>query len=124
MRLLSSFMLGVVVVIAAVTVALASASRASAVTAYYWSIPDVLRRIDGARVPVNGRVVRVKSESALCSGVGPSRRGRGVRTWQRFLCTYTTFTKAGVDRDLEFRVWVTGPRRFKIYNAHWIGVMR
>jgi hypothetical protein len=113
-----------VVVIAAVAIVTAGAPRASALTTYYWSVPDVLLRIDGARVPVNGHVVRVRSESALCSGDGPSRRRRGVRLWQRFLCTYTTFTKAGVDRDLEFRVFVTGPRRFKIYNAHWIGVAR
>jgi hypothetical protein len=40
--------------------------------------------------------------------------------WRRFLCTYTTFTKAGVDRDLEFSVRVLSRTRYAVADAHWI----
>ena len=86
----------------------------------YWSIGKVLRRVDGASIRVGGRAVRVESDSTLCSGYGTSiRRGR-LRMWRHFNCTYTTFTKAGVDRDLEFRLHVRGVRRFSISDAHWV----
>jgi hypothetical protein len=112
------------VVAATWAAALVGTQPAVAAPTYYWSVPQVLRMIDGARITMHGRVVRVKSESALCSGEGPSRRRGGLRMWRRFACTYTTFTKAGVDRDVDFRVWVTGPRRFVIYDAHWVGATR
>ena len=86
----------------------------------YWSITKVLRRIDGARIHVGTRTVRVESDTTLCAGRGSSIRRDGVRRWRRFICTYTTFTKSGVDRDLDFRVRVLGMRRYAIYDAHWV----
>jgi hypothetical protein len=109
--------------VVALCFALASGAAASTSDAY-WPVAKVLARIDGARVSIDGRRVRVVSASTLCSGEGPSLRRRGVRMWRRFACTYTTFTKAGVDRDLEFRVRVRDGRRFRIADAHWIGVSR
>jgi hypothetical protein len=86
----------------------------------YWSITKVLRRIDGARIHVGTRTVRVESDTTLCAGRGSSIRRDGVRRWRRFICTYTTFTKSGVDRDLDFRMRVLGMRRYAIYDAHWV----
>ena len=92
--------------------------------ARYWSLTKLLRRIDGARIHIGARTVRVVSASTLCTGRGPSIRRDGVRRWQRFICTYTTFTKAGVDRDLDFRVRVLGVKRYRIYDAHWVSASR
>jgi hypothetical protein len=86
----------------------------------HWSISKVLRRVDGATVRVGLRKVRIDSESTLCSGYGSSiRRGR-VGLWRHFNCTYTTFTRRGVDRDLEFRLHVRSATRFTLSDAHWV----
>jgi hypothetical protein len=95
-----------------------------AAPARYWSLAKLLRRIDGARIHIGTRTVRVVSASTLCAGTGASIRRDGVRRWRRFICTYTTFTKAGVDRDLDFRVRVLGVRRYRIYDAHWVSASR
>jgi hypothetical protein len=86
----------------------------------YWSIGKVLRRVDGVAIRVGTRKVRVESDSTLCSGYGTSIRRSRLRLWRHFNCTYTTFTKAGVDRDLDFRLHVRSVRRFSISDAHWI----
>jgi hypothetical protein len=86
----------------------------------YWSLAKLLHRIDGARIHVGSRTVRIVTESTLCAGRGPSIRRNGIRRWRRFICTYTTFTKAGIDRDLDFRVRVLGVKRYRIYEAHWV----
>ena len=90
----------------------------------YWPVAKVMARIDNARIQVGPRRVRIVSASALCSGEGSSLRRRGVRVWRRFACTYTTFNKSGVDRDLEFRVRVRDARRFTIVGAHWVVATR
>jgi hypothetical protein len=108
------------VVLALVLLLFAAASAAQAGVPY-WSVTKVLRRIDGARIHVGTRTVRIDSDTALCAGRGPSIRRDGVRRWRRFACTYTTFTKSGVDRDVDFRVRVLGTTRFAISDAHWVG---
>lgn len=80
----------------------------------------VMRKLDGDLVRVGSRKVRIHSDTTLCSGRGQSIRRNGVRMWRRFLCTYTTFTKSGVDRDLEFRVRVLGASRYTVWDAHWV----
>jgi hypothetical protein len=107
-----------------VTLVLLSAGTASAarVGVPYWSVTKVLHRIDGARIHVGTRTLRIDGYTTLCAGRGPSIRREGVRRWRRFICTYTTFTKSGVDRDVDFRVRVLGTTRFAIYDAHWVGV--
>src|SRR5436190_15188849 len=103
-----------------VAVLLLAASTAGAAAGPYWSVGKVLRRLDGAKIQVGSRKVRVESETTLCAGYGASiRRGR-VRVWLHFICTYTTFTKALVDKDLEFRLHVRSATRFSISDAHWI----
>jgi hypothetical protein len=103
--------------------ALAAPAYGEAATAY-WPMAKLMRRIDDVRVRVGTRVVRIHSETTLCSGEGRPIRRRGVRMWSRFWCTYTTFTKQGVDRDLEFRVDIVSTRRFVIRDVHWVVASR
>jgi len=107
-----------------VVLLLAAAPAAAGGSASYWSIGKLLRRLDGARIPVGTRTMRVNSESTLCAGRGTSIRREGVRRWRRFVCTYTTFTKTGVDRDLDFRVVVRNRTRYTIHDAHWVQAPR
>jgi hypothetical protein len=113
--------LGVVLIVLLLAFAAPAAGRA---LRWYWPMAKVMRAIDDVRVRVGTRVVRIHSETTLCSGEGPSIRRRGTRRWSRFSCTYTTFTRQGVDRDLDFRVRVTGLKRFVISDAHWVGTSR
>ena len=78
-----------------------------------------MRRIDGARVHVGGRTVRIHAATTLCSGDGRRIRRHGEVYWKHFLCTYTT--GGGLGRDMEFRVHVRGRLRFLITDGHWIG---
>jgi hypothetical protein len=111
--------------IAAALSLLVLASPAGAqVSAQYWTVGKVMRMIDGVHISVNRRILRIESESTLCSGEGASIRRRGIRRWHRFACTFTTFSKRGVDRDLEFRLRVTSASRFVVFDAHWVGTTR
>ncbi|MFL5923523.1 MAG: hypothetical protein ACJ75Q_00200 [Gaiellaceae bacterium] len=112
---------GVVLVVLSL---LAAAPAAGGTTDRYWSTAKLLRKLDGAKVLVSSRTVRIRSATTLCAGRGISIRRRGVRLWSRFLCTYTTFTKGGVDRDLDFRVRVRSATRVTIWDAHWIPTPR
>jgi hypothetical protein len=110
-----------------VLIALAFAAvgpAAAATSGRYWSVAKTMRKIDEVRVRVGARVVRIESETTLCSGEGPSIRRHGARRWSRFACTFTTFTRRGVDRDLEFLVRVLGPKRFALRDVHWVGTKR
>jgi hypothetical protein len=98
----------------------AAASSSAQAAVPYWSVTKVLHRIDRARVHVGARTVRIDKDTALCAGRGSSIVVKGVRRWRRFLCTYTTFTRSGIDRDLEFRVRVLGKLRYRISDAHWV----
>jgi hypothetical protein len=111
----------VAVVVSALVVAVSPAAEAATP---YWSVAKVLRRIDGARIVMPHRRVRIVSDSTLCSGEGRSVRRDGVRLWRRFACTYTTFTRRGIDRDLDFRILVRTSTRFVIVQAHWVGALR
>jgi len=104
-------------------VVLAVTAPAAAGT-WYWPMAKVTRVLDGTSVHVGTATVRIQSETTLCSGEGRSVRRNGVRRWSRFACTYTTFTRRGVDRDLEFRVLVRGRRRFRILDARWVPMPR
>jgi hypothetical protein len=99
---------------------LAAAPSAGAAAERYWSSAKLLHKLDRARVVVGGRTVRIRSATTLCAGRGTSIRRRGVRLWSRFVCTYTTFTKGGVDRDLDFRVRIRSATRFTLWDVHWV----
>jgi hypothetical protein len=90
----------------------------------YWPMTKLMRSIDDVRVHVGMRVVRIHSETTLCSGGGRPIRRQGVRMWSRFSCTYTTFTRQGIDRDLDFRVDIVSARRLVIRDAHWVTATR
>jgi hypothetical protein len=96
------------------------ASAAAHRRAPYWSLAEVMERIEKARLVTPGRVVRIDMSTTLCSGSGASIRRRGVRRWRHFDCTYTTFTRGSVGRDVAFRVHPVGRRRFLITNVRWI----
>jgi hypothetical protein len=100
-------------------IVLLTATTAQGADARYWSLQKVMRKIDEMQIRVNRRVVRVESDSALCSGEGQSIRRGGVRMWGRFACTFTTFTKRGIDRDLEFRLRITSATRFVVFDVRW-----
>jgi hypothetical protein len=86
----------------------------------YWSVAKLIRAIDGAPIHLRHRVLHVDAETTLCAGRGAPRIVQGTRRWRLFACTYTTFNKQLVDRDLDFRVRVLGPRRFVIDDARWV----
>ena len=110
-------------ILLALVLAVAATESASAAR-WYWPLAKAMRMIDGTRVRVAGRVVRIRSETTLCAGEGASIRRSGVRRWSVFACTFTTFTRQGLDRDLDFRIRVTGVRRFTIVDAHWVSAPR
>jgi hypothetical protein len=110
-------------VLAAVLFVLVAPGGAAAAT-WYWPMGKLMRLIDETRLRVGTRVVRIHRETTLCSGEGRSIRRSGVRRWSRFACTFTTFTRAGLDRDVDFRVVVTGRSSFRIVDAHWVRAPR
>ena len=85
-----------------------------------WPLTRVMRALDGRAVSVAGRTVRIEADSTLCGGEGRSVRVRGVRRWVRFACTYTSFGRRGIERDLEFRVTVVDGRRLRVGSAAWV----
>jgi hypothetical protein len=103
---------------------LAAAPASGGTAERYWSTAKLLRKLEGKRVVVNSRTVRIHSATTLCAGRGTSFRRQRIRLWARFVCTYTTFTKGGADRDLDFRVRVRSATRFTISNAHWVPAPR
>jgi hypothetical protein len=108
-----------------ILIALATAAPAAAVSVgSYWSVAKVMHKIDGVRVRAGAKVVRIQSETTLCAGTGPSIRVHGVRRWRRFACTFTTFSRNGVDRDLEFVARVLGPKRFELRDVQWVDTSR
>ena len=86
----------------------------------WWPVAKVMRALDGERIRVGSKRVRVDSATSLCSGERRVKRRGGVRTWTHFRCTFSTFTASGPGRDAEFRVHVLGPRRIGISGARWI----
>jgi hypothetical protein len=98
---------------------LLTAATAQGADSRHWSLQKVMRKIDEMQIRVNRRVVRVESDSALCSGEGASIHRGGVRMWRRFACTFTTFTKRGIGRDLEFRIRITSATRFVVFDVRW-----
>lgn len=106
---------------AALLVGLVLAVPARAATpARYWSMAHLMYALDTTRIRIEAHVIRVHADTTLCSGQGRRIRRHAVLLWRHFVCTFTTFTKTGIDRDLEFDVDVTGRTRFAISDAHWI----
>jgi hypothetical protein len=85
-----------------------------------WPVAKVMRAIDDARIRVGTKVVRVDSDTTLCSGEGRARLRAGLRTWMHFRCTFSTFTARGPGRDVEFRLHALDARRFATTHARWV----
>jgi hypothetical protein len=103
----------------ALGIAVAVPAIAAVVPTGFWSLGKTMQRLDGMRIRVGARVVRLDAPSLLCSGDGPNVRDRGVRKWRRFHCTYVAFI-SGVTYDCEFRAVVVGGR-LSLRDPRWIG---
>jgi hypothetical protein len=83
-----------------------------------WPYRTLIARIDGKRVRLPDRRIRVNRDLVICSGEGTSIRRGGVRRWKHFTCTQTLFRR-GVDRDITFRVHVLDRTHCLITNARY-----
>jgi len=78
-----------------------------------WTQKAVLRRIDGRRLQVAGRTVRIDLETVTCGGVGRPVRSKGQPAWRRFECIQPTLPPGSVaGPDAIFTLTPTGPRSF------------
>jgi hypothetical protein len=85
-----------------------------------WTLAKVMRNVQGARIHIGGRVLRVDAGSTLCSGDGPAVRWGGIGHWRHFTCTWTTFdARRQVDRDITFRVHTLMRVRMLITNVRY-----
>jgi hypothetical protein len=83
-----------------------------------WSYAQLIRRLDGEAVTVDGNRVSLDPGLITCNGEGRGTPAGGGRRWSRFTCTQTTF-RGGVDRDITFEVVVLGDRNFRFANARY-----
>jgi hypothetical protein len=83
-----------------------------------WSYAELIRRLDGDKVTVDGNRVSLDVGLITCNGEGPGIPASGGRRWSRFTCTQTTF-RGGVDRDITFEVVVLGDRKFRVTHARY-----
>ena len=105
---------------AALAVVSTASTAGAAATSSFWSLAKAMRHLDGMRLRVGERVVRLERDTLLCSGIGrPFVSRAGVRRWHRFDCTYATFI-AGRSYDCEFQAIVV-ERRLSLRRPHWIG---
>jgi hypothetical protein len=98
----------------------AGLTAAAAERADFWSLGQTMRRLDGMRIRIGGRPVRLDAPTLLCSGVGRSFRQNGVRRWHRFHCTYVAFVH-GETYDCDFRVLVVDRRHLSVRDPRWVG---
>jgi hypothetical protein len=57
----------------------------------------LMRRLDGRRIPVDGRVVRIDRATLVCGGLGRATDRRSGRpAWVRFRCVQPTFPPGAV----------------------------
>jgi hypothetical protein len=86
---------------------------------WHWPLQKVMQSIHGKRIHIGGRIVRIDSETTLCSGAGRAVRQHGVGAWKHFDCTYSVFVADHGIYDCDFRVHVLGLRKYLITNARW-----
>ena len=77
-----------------------------------WTHAELLRRLEGRRVRVRERTVRIDGGTVACGGVGrPARRKQGEPAWTRFRCVQPTFPPGSVaGPDAILIVEPVGPR--------------
>jgi hypothetical protein len=85
-----------------------------------WTLAKVMRKIQGARIRIGGRALRVRAAATLCSGDGRAARWGGIGHWRHFTCTWTTFdAQRRVDRDITFDVHTLTRVRMLISNVRY-----
>jgi hypothetical protein len=84
-----------------------------------WTHDAVVRRLEGRRIRVAGRSVRVDGATLTCGGVGRAQsRSGGEPEWSRFRCVQPTFPPGEVaGPDVIFIVKPTGPRTLAVTHA-------
>ena len=119
---LTSFVIASLAAVIAVVV-LGGAPTASAHPGrWYWGERDVLKRIAGTVIRVEGKRVRIASTPVTCMGEGRRLVRRGVDRWKHFTCFQSRlFPRGGglAGPDALFRVHVVGTRRFRVTNARF-----
>jgi hypothetical protein len=81
-----------------------------------WTHDALMRRLDGRRLRVGGRTVRIDPATLTCGGVGrPAGRMHGQPVWSRFRCIQPTFPPGAiVGPDAIFIVQPTGAHELVI----------
>jgi hypothetical protein len=87
-----------------------TAKRDQARSGPAWPYAKLITHLEGKRLVVGRRTVRLDRGLLICSGRGAVAVRGGTRRWRRFICTQTTFAN-GVDRDISFDVAVTSSDR-------------
>lgn len=86
-----------------------------------WTLRGVLRRLDGRRIPVGERSVRLDRDTIACGGVSRAEpRAHAKPAWTRFRCVQPTFPPGSVaGPDAIFVVEPTGRRTFVVTGARF-----
>ena len=81
-----------------------------------WTHAALVRRLDGRRIEVEGRSVRIDAGTVTCGGLGrPKARIHDEPAWTRFRCLQPTFTAGGpAGPDAIFFVEPTGSNSFAV----------
>ncbi len=108
--------LACVLVLAAVAAPAATAHRGPG----YWSRAQMVERLDGARITVKGRKIRLDASTFTCGGMGRGWVKAGVRRWKHFRCVQPLFPPGRLAApDALFRVHPLGRRRFVVSHARF-----
>ena len=81
-----------------------------------WTRSEVLRRVSGRTIRVEGERVRIDRETVTCGGLGaPAGTRGGEPAWTRFRCVQPTFPAGALaGPDAVFVVRVAGRRAFAV----------